>query len=69
MTPNDLPFLESDRIIFKLYTCEEHIKNLKNIQSKYGDLLAKSARINAELETDSFISQLNGIFDSVFLKS
>lgn len=68
MTSNDLPFLESDRIIFKIYACEEHLKKLKNIQSKYGDLLAKSARVNAELETDSFISQLYGIFDSVFLK-
>ena len=68
MTSNDLPFLESDRIIFKIYACEEHLKNLKNVQSKYGDLLAKPARVNAELETDSFISQLYGIFDSVFLK-
>jgi hypothetical protein len=68
MTAQDLPFLESDRIIFKLYACEEHLKNLKNIKSKYGDLLAKAARVNAELETDSFISQLYGVFDSVFLK-
>lgn len=68
LTSDDLPFLESDRIIFKIYACEEHLKNLKYIQSKHGDLLAKSARINAELETDSFISQLYGIFDSMFLK-
>ncbi len=68
MTSQDLPFLESDRIIFKIYACEEHLKNLKNIKSKYGDLLAKAARVNAELETDSFISQLYGIFDSIFLK-
>lgn len=68
MTAQDLPFLESDRIIFKLYACEEHLKNLKNIKSKYGELLTKEARVNAELETDSFISQLNGIFDSLFLR-
>jgi hypothetical protein len=68
MASQDLPFLESDRIIFKIYACEEHLKNLKNIKSKYGDLLAKAARVDAELETDSFISQLYGIFDSVFLK-
>jgi hypothetical protein len=68
MTSQDLPFLESDRIIFKIYACEEHLKNLKNIESKHGDLLAKAARVNAELETDSFISQLYGVFDSVFLK-
>ena len=68
MTSQDLPFLESDRIIFKIYACEEHLKNLKDIKSRYGDLLAKSARVNAELETDSLISQLYGVFDSVFLK-
>ncbi len=68
MTSQDLPFLESERIIFKMYACEEHLKNLKNIKSKYGDLLAKEARVNAELETDSFISQLYGVFDSVLLK-
>jgi hypothetical protein len=68
MTSQDLPFLESDRIIFKMYACEEHLKNLQHIKANYGDLLAKAARVNAELETDSFISQLNGIFDSMLLK-
>ncbi|HET7391054.1 MAG TPA: hypothetical protein VFJ51_09545 [Nitrososphaeraceae archaeon] len=68
MASEDVPFLESDRIIFKLYACKEHLKNLKYIKSKHGDLLAKGVRINAELETDSFILQLNSIFDSLFLK-
>jgi hypothetical protein len=68
MTKQDLPFLESDRIIFKIYACGERLKNLKNIKSKYGGLVTKEARVNAELETDSFISQLIGIFDSLFLK-
>jgi len=68
MSSQDLPFLESDRIIFKLYACEEGLKNIKNIKSKHGDLLAKAARVNAEIETDSFVSQLNDIFDSLFMK-
>jgi hypothetical protein len=68
MTSHDLPFLESDRIIFKIYACEEHLKNIKNIKSRYGDLLAKRARINAELEIDSLISQIIGVFDSLLLK-
>ena len=68
MTASDLPFLESDRIIFKLYACEEHLKNLKNIKSKYGDLLAKGARIPAEMEVDSLLSQMIGIFDSLLLR-
>ena len=68
MTSHDLPFLQSDRIIFKIYACEQHLKNLRSINSYYGNLLAKAARINAELEADSFISQLSGIFDSLFLR-
>lgn len=68
MASKDVPFLESDRIIFKFYACKEHLKNLKYIKSKHGDLLAKRVRVNAELETDSFILQLNSIFDSLFLK-
>lgn len=61
----DLPFLQSDRIIFKLYACEEHLKNLKKINSQYGDLVSKGARISAELEIDSMISQMIGTFDSL----
>lgn len=55
-------------MIFKLYACEEHLKSLKNIKSKYGDLLAKGARIPAEMEVDSLLSQMIGIFDSLLLR-
>lgn len=68
MTASDLPFLQSDRIIFKLYACEEHLKNLKNIKSKYGDLLSRGARVHAEIEVDSLLSQMIGIFDSLLLR-
>ena len=68
MTAPDLPFLQSDRIIFKLYACEEHLKNIKNIKSKYGDLLSKDARISAELEIDSLISQMIGTFDCLLFR-
>jgi hypothetical protein len=68
MTAPDLPFLESDRIIFKLYACEEHLRNIKNIKSKYGDLLSKDARISAELEIDSLISQMIGTFDCLLFR-
>jgi len=61
MTP-DLPFVQSDRTIFKLYACE-HLRNIKNIKSKYGDLLSKDARISAELEIDSLLSRMIGTFD------
>ena len=57
MTSPDLPF-ESDRIIFKLFACEEYLRNIRNLKSQYGDLLSKDARINAEMEIDSLISQI-----------
>ena len=68
MTAPDLPFLQSDRTIFKLYACEQHLRNIKNIKSKYGDLLSKDARISAELEIDSLLSQMIGTFDCLLYR-
>ena len=68
MTHPDLPFLQSDRIIFKLYACDEHLKNIKNIKSQYGDLLSKDSRISAEMEIDSLISQMIGSFDCLLFR-
>lgn len=68
MTTPDLPFLQSDRIIFKLFACEEHLKNIKNIKSQHGDLLSKDARVRAEMEIDSLISQMIGTIDSLLLR-
>ena len=68
MTHPDLPFLQSDRIIFKLYACEEHLKNLRNIKLQHGDLLSKEGRISAEMEIDSLISQMIGTFDSLLFR-
>lgn len=67
MTP-DLPFLQSDRTIFKLYACEQHLRNIKNIKSKYGNLLSKDARISAELEIDALLSQMIGTFDCLLFR-
>ena len=68
MTSPDLPFLDSDRIIFKLFACEEHLKNIKNIKLQHGDLLSKDARVNAEIEIDSLISQIIGTVDSLLFR-
>ena len=68
MTNPDLPFLQSDRIIFKLFACEEHLKNIKNIKSQHGDLLSKDARVRAEMEIDSLISQMIGTVDSLLFR-
>ncbi len=46
--------------------CEQHLRNIKNIKSKYGDLLSKDAQINAELEIDSLLSQ--GTFDCLLYR-
>ena len=62
MPAPDLPFLQSDRIIFKLYACEQHLKNIKKIKSKYGDLLSKDSRISAV----SIICILFGIMINVY---
>ena len=68
MTAPDLPFLESDRIIFKLFACEEHLKNIKNIKLQHGDLLSKYARVKAEMDIDSLISQMIGTVDSLLFR-
>jgi hypothetical protein len=68
MTTPDLPFLESDRIIFKMFACEEHLKNIKSIKSQHGDLLSKDARVVAEMEIDSLISQMIGTFDCLLFR-
>jgi hypothetical protein len=68
MTTPGLPFLESDRIIFKLFACEEHLKNIKKIKLHHGDLLSKDARVSAEMEIDSLISQIIGTVDSLLFR-
>ena len=68
MTAPDLPFLQSDRIIFKLYACEQHLKKIKKIKSKYGDLLSKDSRISVELEIDSLILQMIDTFDCILFR-
>lgn len=68
MANPDLPFLQSDRIILKLFACEEHLKNIKNIKSQHGDLLSKDARVRAEMEIDSLIAQMIGTVDSLLFR-
>lgn len=68
MTTPDIPFLQSDRIIFKMFACEEHLRNLKNIKSQHGDLISKDARVDAEMQIDSLISQMIATFDCLLLR-
>jgi hypothetical protein len=52
-----------------MFACEEHLKNIKNIKSQHGDLLSKDARVGAEMEIDSLISQMIGTFDCLLLRT
>lgn len=51
-----------------MFACEEHLRNLKNINSQHGDLISKDARVDAEMEIDSLISQMIATFDCLLLR-
>ncbi len=68
MTPSTDDLSKHDRISFKLYACEQHLKNLKHIESKYGSLDSTQVRINAEIEIDAFLYQMIGTVDSLLFK-
>lgn len=44
------------------------MKNIKKIKLHHGDLLSKDARISAEMEIDSLISQIIGTVDSLLFR-
>jgi len=58
----------SDRVRFKLYACQRHLKNLKNIESKYGNLASANVRLGAEIEIDCLLSQMIGTVDSLLIE-
>ena len=57
-----------DRVRFKLFACQQHLRNLKNIESKNGDLASVDARLGAEIEIDCFLSQMIGSVDSLLVE-
>jgi hypothetical protein len=64
----DFSKFQNDRISFKLYSCELHLKNLKDFELKYKDLPSSDVRISMEMEIESFISQMIGTVDSLLFK-
>jgi hypothetical protein len=60
--------LLDDRIEFKLYTAEQHLNRLKEIENAYGDIAKYNARIEVEMEVDCFLSQLVGAVDSLLFQ-
>ena len=70
MPIQDFSKFKTDRISFKLYSCQLHLNNLKDIESKYKDLDSSEVRtsIEIEIEIDSFISQIIATVDSLLFK-
>ena len=58
----------SDRVRFKLYACQRHLKNLKNIESKYENLASADVRLGAEIEINCLLSQMIGTVDSLLIE-
>ncbi|HET7389828.1 MAG TPA: hypothetical protein VFJ51_03315 [Nitrososphaeraceae archaeon] len=68
MSIEDFSKFQTDRISFKLYSCQLHLNNLKDIELKYKDLDSSEIRTSIEIEIDSFISQMIGTVDSLLFK-
>ena len=47
---------------------QQHLKNLQDIELRYNDLTSREIRTSAEIETDSFLSQMIGTVDSLLFK-
>ncbi len=68
MPIEDFSKFKTDRISFKLYSCQLHLKKLKDIELKYKDLDSSEIRTSIEIEIDSFISQIIATVDSLLFK-
>ena len=64
----DFTKFQTDRISFKLFSCQLHLKNLKDFELKYKVLPSSDVRISMEMEIESFISQMIGTVDSLLFK-
>ena len=56
-----------DRVEFKLYAAETHLKNLKEIQLKYPNLEEDNPSVQVELEIDCFLAQVLGAMDCLLI--
>lgn len=59
--------LLKDRIEFKIYAAETHLKNLKEIQLKYLNLEDDNPSVQVELEIDCFLAQVLGAVDCLLI--
>jgi hypothetical protein len=58
----------SDRPKFKLYAAAQHLNKLKSIKARHESLVAPKARIQAEIQIDSFLEQILGAVQSLFVQ-
>jgi hypothetical protein len=65
LSTEDFSKFQTDRISFKLYACRQHLKNLKEIELRYNDLISCEDPTSVEIEMDSFLSQMIGTVDSL----
>jgi hypothetical protein len=65
LSTEDFSKFQTDRISFKLYACRHHLKNLKEIELRYNDLISCEDPTSVEIEMDSFLSQMIGTVDSL----
>ena len=56
-----------DRVEFKLFAAERHLKNLKEIQLNYPNLEDDSPLVQVELEIDCFLTQVLGAVDCLLI--
>jgi hypothetical protein len=58
----------SDRPKFKLYAAAQHLNKLRSIEARHESLVAPKARIQAEIQIDSFLEQILGAVQSLFVQ-
>ncbi len=56
-----------DRVEFKIFSAEEHLKNLQEIQSYHLDAQKVDPAIRMEIEIDCFLAQILGTLDCLLL--
>lgn len=66
--------LMNDRVALKLYACEKHLENLRQMKLTYEVPQANKqelnhTRINLEIEIDCLVSQMIGIIDCLLVQT
>lgn len=64
---NDTRIL-NDRVDFRLFAAEQHLKRLKELEALHGDIAKDQARLQVEMEIDCFLSQIIGAVDSLLFQ-